>query len=90
MIPAEEARALPVSDATAFNPAIGPSTQGLGDHLVATRALDDGEAFRRVRDEGLEIVRRNERADELMARGAAFGRDEFIAFVLDELAPAAS
>jgi hypothetical protein len=53
----EEARPVPVP-ATSFTPVIGPATQGLGDHLVQSGALDSHDAFMRVRDEGLDIVKR--------------------------------
>jgi predicted ATPase/class 3 adenylate cyclase len=59
-------------------------------HLEAHHPIWDNAAGRRGRSRGLEIVRRHQRADQLMARGAAISRDEFITFVLDQLAPPAS
>jgi hypothetical protein len=54
----EEARPVAASTAAAFNPVIGPATQGLGEVLVRTGKLPDEAAFVRVRDESLNIVRR--------------------------------
>lgn len=39
-------------------PVIGPATQGLGEHLVSSGQLENDDAFRRVREEGINIVRR--------------------------------
>ena len=53
----EEAR--PVEAASSeYTPAIGPAIQGLGDFLVRSGGLPSQEAFRKVRDEGLSIVKR--------------------------------
>ncbi|MCA9591047.1 MAG: hypothetical protein KC657_37375 [Myxococcales bacterium] len=43
---------------TGFQPAIGPSTVGLGEHLVSSGQLDAPAAFQRVRGEALRIVSR--------------------------------
>ncbi|MBL0197031.1 MAG: hypothetical protein IPQ09_22935 [Myxococcales bacterium] len=54
----EEARPVQGAKGAKMNSTIGPATQGLGDHLVETGSLAGPEAFQRVRDEALEIVKR--------------------------------
>jgi predicted ATPase len=54
-------------------------------HLEVHHAIWDNAGGRRARSRGLEIVRPHPHADQLMARGAAMGRDQFVAFVLDQL-----
>lgn len=64
----EQVRAVDSNVGTVFQPRIGPSTQGLGEQLVREGTLADEEAFRRVRDEGLAIVRRCKAFDEKPGR----------------------
>lgn len=52
------------TDAAASYPVIGESTEGLGEYLVAQGKLRDPEAFRAVRRDALEIIRRCRRFDE--------------------------
>ena len=54
-------------------------------HLEVHHPVWDNPAGRRGRSRGLAIVREHPRADPLMARGAAMGREELVAFVLDQL-----
>lgn len=51
--------AIPIEDVGAiFKPAIGSATTGLGDYLVRQGSLKTPEAFYKVRDEALAIVKR--------------------------------
>jgi predicted ATPase len=59
-------------------------------HLEVHHPVWDNVAGRRGRSRGLEIVREHPQADQLMARGSAMGRDQFVDFVLDQLAGPAS
>lgn len=54
----EEARPVTASESGSFEPVIGPSIEGLGEYFVSTQKLRDDDAFRKVRSEALEIVRR--------------------------------
>jgi len=54
----EEARPVGAAAGEAFDPVIGTSSDGLGEYLIAQRRLKDEAAFRKVRDESLNIVRR--------------------------------